>query len=101
MEMAIAAESDSSPIDVLFGANGLSDGSFTVGTDMRAERKLDEDSADGWIVVKPLDYGDDLLYSRGLWKSDVVEVDPNLLGGLCFHTDIEGGIWTGSGLDYS
>jgi len=89
------------PIDVLLGVNGFSDGSLTIGTNVGAEGKLDENTANRCVVVEFLDHRDDLLYSRTLRKGYVIEVDPNLLGGLCFHTNVDGRIGAGSSLDDS
>ena len=68
---------------------------------MGTEGKLDEDTADRGVVVEFLDRRDDLLHSRALRKGYVIEGDPDLLGGLCFHTNVNGRIGTGSGLDDS
>jgi hypothetical protein len=89
VERRIAARSENRPINVLFGANGLSDSSFTASTNVWAERKLHEDTADRYIVIEFLDHRDNLLDGRALRKSDVIKGDSDLLGGLCLHANVD------------
>lgn len=101
VERPIRLEIENQPIDVLFGVNGLSDGSLTIGANVRAERELHEDAADRRIVVELLDHRDDLFHGRVLREGYVIEADPDLISGLGFHTNVDGGIRTGSSLDDS
>ena len=94
-----SAQSENQPINILFGANGLSDGSFSIGTNVRAERKLHEDTADGYIIVEFLDHRDNTLDGRALGESDMIEGDPDILSGLCLHAYVDGRILTRSSLD--
>lgn len=68
---------------------------------MGAERKLHEDAAYGIIAVKSFHDGNNLLDRGSLGENDVLEVDADLLGGFCLHTNVDGGIWAVASLDDS
>lgn len=82
------------PVDVLFRAHGLGDEALALRSDVLAERELDEDAADVHVVVELLDSRDDLVDGAAGGERDVVELDPDLLGRLCLHADIDGRVGT-------
>ena len=84
---------------VFFWTDSLGDDAFTVGADVGAEGELDEDAADGVVIIEGLYDGDDLVDICLGGEGDVLEGDADLLCGLCLHADVDGGVWAGAGLD--
>lgn len=89
------------PIDVLLWADGFRNLSLAVGTDVFAERELNENTASLLVVVEFADELDDLLGGRFSGELDVIESDPRLGGSLGLHADVGGGVGAFASLDDS
>ena len=66
---------------------------------MGTKRKLDKDAAYGIVVIKSFHDVDDLLDGGSFGEGDVLEVNADFLSGLGLHANIDGGVWTLSGLN--
>ena len=84
-----AIRTDHIPIHVFLWADRLRDGAFARCTDMGTEGELDQDTADGGVIVKLLDHINNFLHGGFLGEGDVLELDADLLCGLCLHADID------------
>ena len=77
------------PINILLGTDSLSDGALALSANGRSERKLDEYTADGIVLVELL-Y--DIDYLRNfclLWNLDVLESDADFLSSLRLHAHVD------------
>lgn len=78
-----------SPVDVLLRADRLSNSALAVGTDMRPKRELNEDTADGFVLVELFNNFDNLSHFGLLRDLHVLELDADLLGRLGLHAHID------------
>lgn len=87
------------PIDILLRTDSLRDRAFALRSYMRSQGQLHENTADRRVVVELLDNFDDLVDGGLFGEVDVLELDPDFLGGFGFHAHIHAGIGTCTGLD--
>jgi hypothetical protein len=76
------------PVNVFVWTDSLCHSAFPICSDMFTQWQLDKNSTRLFIIVKFLDSLYDFLDGNFSREADVLEFDPDFLGGLGFHTDI-------------
>ena len=60
---------------------------------------MDEDTADRWVIIELLDSLNDVFHGRIFRDSNVLELDTDFLGSLCFHANIDTRVGSCASLD--